>query len=323
LVFDQKVATLINCHINAFNFFGGVPKEVRIDNLKAAVIEASFYEPLYQPLYERFSNHYNFTIIPCRVRKPQEKGKVESGIKYIKNNFFAGRSFVTNKDMNCQMRLWQNNYCNKRIHGTTKEQPYNLFINKEKANLLPLPIEPFKTGISFSRKVGKDCHVIINNNYYSVPSYYVGKEVYIEYTDKLVTFYCNNEKVAVHTTIKGKGMFSTNKSHYPKYKNYSPDSKEYLDKYEGKMSQVGEYTKKMFGAIVKAHPKMWYGQIKGVLKLREVYSDEVINLSCKRALYFEITQYSKIRKICESGTYSLPLDEGTNKAIINLKSGVN
>ena len=228
IVFDQKVSTFILCHMNAFKYFKGIPKEVKIDNLKSAIIEASFYEPVYQSLYERFANYYGFEIVPCRVRKPQEKGKVESGIKYIKNNFIAGRKFKNNQDLNIRLKAWLANYCNIRIHGTTKERPVDLYDKEERKALLILPLEDFKLGISYIRKPHKDCHIILDNNYYSVPYKYVGASVFIELTDKSVTIYHNNEKIAYHLRISGKGKFSTNVSHYPKYKNYSPDSVEYL-----------------------------------------------------------------------------------------------
>lgn len=111
VVFDQKVETFIRCHENAFYHFGGVPEVIKIDNLKAAILQAHFYEPIYQSLYKGFSDHWGFDPIPCRVRCPQEKGKVESGIKYVKNNFFAGRTFDTHHDLKEQL--------NKCIPSTT------------------------------------------------------------------------------------------------------------------------------------------------------------------------------------------------------------
>lgn len=93
IVNDQKVETFLMCHINAFRFFEGVPKLVKIDNLKAAVLNANFYEPVYQRAYKAMSEYYGYEIIPCRVRKPQEKGKVEAGIKYVKSNFFKRQKF--------------------------------------------------------------------------------------------------------------------------------------------------------------------------------------------------------------------------------------
>ena len=92
-VYDQRVETFIQCHINAFKYFGGVPEYVKIDNLKAAILNANFYERVYQRLYESFAQHYGFKPHPCRVRKPNDKGKVEAGIKYVKSNFFLGRAF--------------------------------------------------------------------------------------------------------------------------------------------------------------------------------------------------------------------------------------
>lgn len=320
LVFDQSVETFIRCHINAFNYFNGVPKQVKIDNLKAAVIEASFYEPVYQPLYEGFSQHYNFSILPCRVRKPQEKGKVESGIKYIKNNFFVGRKFFGNEEMNVALRDWLDNYCNKRLHGTTKQRPYDLFHAEEQAALRPQPLDGFRIGISFIRKVQNDCHIVVANNYYSVPYAYVGKDVYATVIDKLLTIYCDNEKIAVHTKFSGNGQFSTNLSHYPKYKNYHADSSEYLSKYKDKMGQIGFYGEEIFNHLVKEHPKMWYRHVTGILSLGKSYSNEVINLSCKRAIFFGATKYSQVKKICQSGAYIMPFDPDNELSNFNIGS---
>ncbi len=127
VVFDQKVETFIHCHENSFRFFGGIPGVVKIDNLKAGILETHFYESIYQRLYKEFADYYGFHVLPCRVRQPQEKGKVEAGIKYIKNNFFAGRQFETYKDLSHQLRKWIDTYCHERIHGTTKEKPCVLF----------------------------------------------------------------------------------------------------------------------------------------------------------------------------------------------------
>ncbi len=307
VVFNQKVETFIQCHINGFKFFKGVPEQIKIDNLKSAVLEASFYEPTYQGRYESLSNHYNFEIIPCRVRKPQEKGKVENGIKYIQNNFFAGRKFKDNADLNNQLTEWLNWYCNKRIHGTTKEKPITLFLEKEIKELRPLPIDELKIGLMFCRKVHIDCHITFEHNYYSVPYSYVGKNVELIEEANLIRIFYNNELIALHTKLDGRGKFSTMTAHYPKYKNFTSDSSEYLNLYEEKMLQIGEHTKMLFSLIVKEQPNFWYRTVKGILSLRKNYTDQVIELACKRALYFSITQYTKIKSICESGCYNLEL----------------
>ena len=119
VVFDQRVETWIQCHINAFRYFGVVPKVIKLDNLKAGVVDANFYEPIYQKEYKQMADHYNCLLSPCRPYQPQEKGKVESGIKYVKNNFFAGRDFGSYLDMDKQLHQWLSK-ANNRLHGTTK-----------------------------------------------------------------------------------------------------------------------------------------------------------------------------------------------------------
>lgn len=309
IVFDQKVETFIQCHENAFRSFRGVPKVVKIDNLKAGILEAHFYEPIYQRLYKQFADHCGFHALPCRVRQPQEKGKVESGIKYIKTNFMAGRQFKTYEDLCHQLKEWVRHYCQERIHGTTKEKPRVLFERQERMVLVSLPKSPFYMGFRGERKVHKDCHIILDQNFYSVPFKYVGENVEVECGSKDVKIFYKDQQIALHAKKDGKGEFSTQTSHYPKYKYYTPDSPLYLSMYRGKMRSLGEATETLFSKIVEEHPHDWYRIVKGILSLRKTYSDDVIDLTCKRALAFGITHYRKIKRICESGCYHLPLPE--------------
>lgn len=309
VVFDQKVETFIRCHENAFHYFGGIPHVVKIDNLKAGILEAHFYEPIYQRLYKQFADYYGFYALPCRVRQPQEKGKVEAGIKYIKNNFFAGRSFNTYKELKGQLQDWMESYCHERLHGTTKEKPRSLFEEKEKKCLKALPTKSFYLGLRGQRKVHKDCHIIVDHNYYSVPFDYVGKTVEVEDDTKEVKIFYEGKQVALHARREGKGGFSTQTAHYPQYKYYAPDSPIYLSLYQEKMDSLGKETEALFKLIVQEHPQDWYRIVKGILSLRHQYSDEVINLACKRALAFGITHYRKVKGICESGCYQLPISD--------------
>ena len=132
-VYNQRVETFIACHMNGFHYFGGVPHTVKIDNLKAAVLQANFYEPIYQSLYKSFADHYGFKPIPCRIYTPNDKGKVESGIKYVKTNFFLGRSFNNEDELKRQLKQWLDRTCNSRVHGTTRKIPKEVFRIKEKA----------------------------------------------------------------------------------------------------------------------------------------------------------------------------------------------
>ena len=305
-VYDQKVETFIACHIHAFEFFGGVPQYVRIDNLKAAILEASFYEPVYQQMYKDFAAYYSFSPIPCRVASPNDKGKVESGIKFVKSNFCKGRSFVSGTDLDRQLRVW-NKDKNNRIHGTTRKVPYEIFMEEEKAVLSPLPPSRFVVSKISTRKVYHDCHIYVDYNYYSVPYEYAGKTVDIEIGDKLLKVSYRQEQIALHTRITLKGQFSTVSSHYPDFKVF--DSTQYQDIYKQKVSLVGPYCTKLFDQAVAEKPKHWGRTIKGILSLTNFYSIQTVEASCRRALAYGIAEYQTVKAICKNAAYALPVEE--------------
>jgi len=305
-VYDQKVETFILCHINAFEYFGGVPECVKIDNLKAAILQANFYEPVFQRLYKSFSEHYGFKPLPCRVYTPNDKGKVESGIKYVKNNFFAGRKFKSEDDLNRQLKQWVDRTCNVRVHGTTKKIPQDIFLSTEKSKLLPLPSQVFNLSKVGSRKVYHDCHIYVAHNYYSVPFEYVGKEVDIQISNDLIRISHENQDIAVHTVLKGQGEFSTTVAHYPKYKRFSET--EYQEKYQSKMASIGPFVEQVFFVLLKINKQSWTRPVQGILSLSKKHDPTVINLSCKRALAYDACSYQTIKNICQNGAYQLPVE---------------
>jgi len=305
IVYDQRVETFIRCHINAFNYFGGIPRYIKIDNLKSAILQANFYEPIYQELYKNFAYHYGFHPLPCRVRRPNDKGKVESGIKYVKNNFFSGRKFSNEQELKERLNRWCNKV-NYRIHGTTRKVPREVFEKEEKMKLKPLPQEEFKLVKVGSRKVYHDCHIYVDYNYYSVPFEYVGKEVEIELAKNLLKVSYQGKEITVHPRLSGRGKFSTKPSHYPTYKRYSDT--EYQEKYQVKMAHIGTYTEQLFFLVIKEHPRDWNRTVQGILSLGKTYPDKVIEAACKRALSFGVTRYSVIKNICHNGSYLMPVE---------------
>jgi transposase len=305
-VYNQKVETFINCHINAFRYFGGIPQNVKIDNLKAAVLQADFYEPVFQNLYKNFADYYGFNPLPCRIYSPNDKGKVESGIKYVKNNFFKGRRFLNEDDLDRKLRHWLDKKCNTRVHGTTRKIPVQVFKNQEKKCLLKLPLQEFKMAQVGTRKVYHDCHIYVNYNYYSVPFEYIGKEVELEINQDLLRIFYQYQQIAIHPLLKGSGLFSTIESHYPKYKRISDT--EYQEKYQVKMSGLGVYAEQMFFFILQNQKNYWYKTVQGILSLQKSYPDNIINSACKRALAYGVFQYQIIKNICRNGSYLLPIE---------------
>lgn len=305
-VYDQKVETFVRCHVNAFEFFGGVPQYVKIDNLKAAILEASFYEPIYQQTYKDFADYYNFKPLPCRVASPNDKGKVESGIKFVKGNFFKGRAITGSNDFDIKLRKW-NTDKNLRIHGTTRKVPYEVFVEEEKTSLSPLPPSRFILSKISTRKVYHDCHIYVDYNYYSVPYQYVGKTVDIEIGDKLLKVFYRQEQIALHKRITDRGKFSTVASHYPKFKVFAQDV--YQNIYRDKMADLGPYCEKLFSQVIEKQPGNWTRTVKGILSLTNFYSPDTVEASCKRALAFGLVEYQAVKRICKNGAYVLPVNE--------------
>lgn len=160
-VFDQSVETWLRCHRLAFEWFGGVPRRVKLDNLKAAIVKAVVDDPVAQRSYREFAEHYGFLISPCRPRTPQHKGKVESGVHYVKRNFLAGQEFSDLQETNEKVELWVIRVAGLRVHGTIQERPLARFEKAERAALLPLPPAPYDMGLWANPKLHPDCHLWI------------------------------------------------------------------------------------------------------------------------------------------------------------------
>jgi len=128
---------------NAFRHFGGVPATLRIDNLRAAVKQADWYDPELHPKLLAFAAHYGTTFIPTRPYTPQHKGKVESDVHYVKENALKGHVFADIAAQNQHLRDWEATVADQRIHGTTKKQVLQQFEQVEKPALRPLPEQPF------------------------------------------------------------------------------------------------------------------------------------------------------------------------------------
>jgi len=317
-VYNQNIKTFLQCHIEAFEYFWWVPKTIKIDNLKAWVLKVSFYEIEYQPDYLEFSQYYNFKIIACKVRYPEEKGKVESWIKYVKNNFFKWRTsinkvniwFFKNKnDLDLKLLEWQNNIANKRIHWTTKKIPEIIFNEEEKQKLLPLPNNPWELHESERRRVWRTCHIIIKWNYYSVPYKQIWNNVDIKITNNLIKIYelKNNELIATHNKLSDniEWQYNTNNSHYPDYKRFDLRNcfnTEFQCLQWSKMKELWEHAYEYFLELYKGD-RSWSRKIKWILHLEKTFWKDAINESCKRALWYGAFWYKVIENICKKWLY--------------------
>ncbi len=207
-------ASFIRCHVHAFAYLGGVPREVLHDNLKSAVIWREAEGRVhFNARYLDFALAMGFVPHPHRPYRPQTKGKVESGVRYVAGNFWVGLHFTDVDDLNAQALVWLNTVANPRLHGTTGEKPFDRLPLEQ---LQPLPDRPFDTSLISYRRAGYDCLVRYQTNSYSVPAAVVGQMLLVKETEdrRLLVFDATGRRLADHPLLRGHHQWSVNADHY-------------------------------------------------------------------------------------------------------------
>ena len=214
----QSTESFIRAMENSFLHLGGVPARLIIDNLKAAVSRADWFDPEINPKVAEFCRHYGTVIMPTKPAMPRHKGKVEAGVKYAQNNALKGRSFESLAEQNRFLAEWEKNVADTRIHGTTKQQVSRVFEEVEKPKLLPLPASLFPSFEEARRSVHPDGHIELARAYYSVPPEYSGQRVWVRWESRLVRIFNSRmEQIAVHARHHP-GQFATDPAHIHAHK---------------------------------------------------------------------------------------------------------
>lgn len=299
---DQKLETFLNGFTKTFTKYGGVPEKVMIDNLKDGVTVNKRYALEFNQTFLEYSYHFGFIINPCTPYSPEQKGTVEGGVKYVKQNFVAGRTFKNLKDVQDQLEQWTDN-SNKKIHGTTKKVIGEVFETIEKQKLSPLPAEPFSFFNRCERKVGLNCHIHFENNYYSVPFPYVGREVTVRYNERVVRIIFKGEDIALHKRCAGQGNFTTERAHLPADKVYSET--EYRLRHETRMKEIGPNGHKYFIMLLEKQPGYWSQKLRPVYGMAAEYGNEVVDKALGRALMYGALDARIIRNILEKKLYEI------------------
>jgi transposase len=306
-VFDQEVATWLRCHRRAFEWFGGVPKRVVVDNLKAAIVKAVLYDPIVQRAYRECAEHYGFLISPCRPRTPEHKGKVEQGVHYVSRNFLAGRAFRDLDEANERVLIWCAETAGRRIHGTTKEPPLSRFEAIERATLLPLPAAPYALAIWKKAKLHPDCHVVFDEAFYSAPHRLIGQRLWVRGADTSVQIFHEHLLVASHPHAIRRGQRITTADHLPPAKvagwMATPAS------CVRRATEIGPATTELVGRLLGERPLDRLRTVLGILKLAHKFGPRRLEGACTRALRYDDVAYATIKRILERG-----LDQVTDPA---------
>jgi len=321
VVFDQSSDTWLALHVEAFAALGGVPAVLVPDNLKAAVIRAAFAvgdTPAIHRSYRELAQHYGFKIDPTPVRAPEKKGKVESGVKYAKNNFFKPRDFEDIDDANRRLDRWVVEIAGQRIHGTTGKRPLEVFEQEERAVLQPLPARRFETVRWLATSVRRDCKVFFDRRWYPVPWRFIEKDVWVRATPTTVAVYFEDERIATHergVTVPPE-VFDT---YLPPHRaDLRHRSKSYwLERADRLGPAVGEYIREVFGSDDVLHMLQ---TVQAMVTLLEKHPVKRARAACQRAHYYGNYKYGGLRDILRKGLDLEPLPTAVSPGFGRLES---
>jgi len=293
--FRQTTDDFLLCLENAFWDFGGVPRTIVIDNLKAAVKYPDWYDPELNPKVQSFCEHYGTVILPTKPYTPRHKGKVERGIGYVQSNALKGRTFQSLHEQNAHLAHWEATVADTRIHGTTRQQVGKVFAEAERSALLPLPAGRFPNFREARRSVHRDGHVEVDKAYYSVPPEYLGRRLWVRWDGRIVrVFNTRMEQIAVHAQRRP-GQFSTQNRHIHSQKISAVERG--AERLLRRISWIGEHSERWASAMLLARGVAGLRVLVGLMSLTHRYDSERIEHACRIALTHQAFHLRAIREL--------------------------
>lgn len=307
-VFDQRMETWIGCHRRAFESFGGIPRELVVDNLKAAVLRAALEDQKLAEPYRKLAQHYGCLIHPCRPRAAQHKGIVENGVHYVQRNLLATEQPADLAEANRAAKVWIMEVAGVRDHGTTHVPPLQRFREEEQAVLLPLPEEPFSLREVRGVRLHRDCHVQIDRSWYSAPFRHVGRKLDAYVYEHTVQLYDGVTLLVTHPRARRPGERHTKLEHYPQEKSsYLIHTREYCQAQAGR---IGPHCGQVVEQLLEERPLDRLRSVQGLLGLARRYSPARLEAACVRALHYGDASYRRLKRILVAGLDQVPLEPG-------------
>lgn len=288
----QDTETFIRCLENAFRAFGGVPASLNVDNLKAAVIKADWYDPDLNPKLVAFCSHYGTVLAPSRPYRPQDKGKVEAGVKYVRYNALKGRQFESLAAQNAFLRNWEEQVADRRIHGTTRQQVGQRFLEVEKAALRPLPVDLFPCYQEAQRRVHRDSYVEVAKAYYEVPEQYIRRTIWARWDSREVRIHSlEGEHIITHTRLEP-GQFSRSLGCGGRAQSVELS----LGYWEARARRLGTHCGSWAGAVIRHREGPALRVIQGLCSLARKHRNSDLDAACEAALGREQWRLEDIRR---------------------------
>lgn len=312
---SQKQEDFIHGLANSFEFFGGIPQSVKLDNMRTAVTKASRYEPAFTEAMQFLSEHYETAIVTARVRKPRDKGSVERGVDIAYKRIYAAlrkEKFTSLEELNGAIKI-QLTQLNTRPFQKKAGSRKELF-EVEKAQLRELPSTRYDIKHLTYGKVQRNYHVIVGEDHhqYSVPYRLIGKRLKITYTSDIVEIYDHLDRVAVHKRSFKKNSYTTAVEHRPPNHKAVVESQAWDDEYFLKeASYRGQYVQSVIKRMLesKIFYEQTYNSCLGILRLGKQYGTVRLNAACERALQAPVVNFGLINNILKRNLDKVPASD--------------
>lgn len=291
------------CHEHAFEYFGRCPKRVMVDNLKSAVLSHPAGQPvIYHPRYLDFAGHYGFEICACNVGAPNEKGRVENGVRYVKSNFLHGLGLDTFEPINPAARVWMDTVANVRVHGATHKRPVDLF-KVERPALLPLPAVPYDVGVNRTVTANAQFRVTLDTNRYSVPSEYASRRLCLRVYPERLVIYHDHKLIAEHPRRYDRHQDYLNPDHQRELLQQRRRAREQqLLRHLLRLSSRAEDYYRQLEAR-RLNPTV---HVRKIVAMCEIYGEEAVGRAIEDALEYQAFSSEYIANILEQRARRLP-----------------
>jgi transposase len=301
-VLRQDLDTIIDCFERCLEFFQGCPKRIVIDNVKACIDDSDRYSPRFTRTFLEYAAYRRFLPDPARPRHPKDKPIIENSVRYVRERFFKGETFLDLEQVARRALVWCRDVAGRRIHGTTRCVPIDVFEAEEKSALLPLAAARFDPPRWAQCKVHPDHHVRFDNALYSVPTRWIGCRVEVRGDRTLVRIYGRGDLIKTHPRKKAGGR-STDFNDYPEGR--APFAMRWPDFYRHKARELGSAAGDFTDQLLQGEfPWSRLRQAQKLLRLAERYGADRLNAACRRALDFELVDVHRLQRILEQGLES-------------------
>jgi transposase len=306
-VLAMPISIWVEAHVAALSFFGGAPRRLVTDNLKASVISPDLYDPKLNRTYAELAGHYGLLVDPARARKPKDKPRVERPIPYVRDSFFAGRDFATLAAMQQAAEVWCLQVAGRRAcRPLAGAQPLQVFQATEQPALLPLPAQPFELTAWSTPKVHPDCHITVAGALYSVPWRLVGRVVDARATSRLVEVFCDGQLVKTH-------LRAAKEHRQTDWADYPPEKVAFLQRTPAwcrrQATEAGSHVAQLVDELLAGGALHHLRAAQGVLRLAEQHGHKRLDAACQRALAVGDPSYRTVKGILVAGAEHAPLPQ--------------